>query len=278
MIDIKTCLQFILVLIPVWLHSYAEAETIILNSGEKFTSANVWEEDGKIRFNMNGLIVRVDKKDVAAVIRDDGTPILAPQPLPPPVMDGRKASDPGQPQLKPEIDSTPIQPQPDPTQRPETPRSTARRPSTSDALPSATKQVRGIGHKDLAWKMRPGDIPGLVKMETDQASGDIDQYYRPAEPLALHQARLDGIIYGFWRNRLYSIMYWVDGPRGYAALKKAVVADFGSGTRSSSGLERYIWRSPDTDRMLEFDNKLNTGIFWMRSRELDSQMKQLSPQ
>ncbi len=73
-------------------------------------------------------------------------------------------------------------------------------------------------------------------------------------------------------------MIWVDGNPGYARLQQAVLDRYGPGTKNETGLERYIWRDNTTDRMLEFDEKLNTGIFWMRSKNLDQQIKRFYPE
>ena len=239
------------------------ADTILLKSGEKFTSDKVWEENEAIRFNMHGLIVKVNKQDVASIVHDEegGThsspPLSARQPAPP-------VADP----TLPPYDAQPV-PDPASSMKPPPPARPEKHPATQTA-------TGGTGLKGLSWQMAPEQIPGLVPIETNYDAEGIDHYIRPGEALRLGNARLDGIVYGFRKKRLYSIMYWVAGPRGYAALKQVVNDHYGSGTKSERGLERYIWRSTDTDRMLEFDKKLNTGIFWMRSRTLDDQLKEQS--
>ena len=60
--------------------------------------------------------------------------------------------------------------------------------------------------------------------------------------------------------------------------RKPCVPITSSGQPSASGQERYVWEDSDTDRLLEFDKQLNTGIFWMRSRRLDVEIKRLYPE
>jgi hypothetical protein len=105
--------------------------------------------------------------------------------------------------------------------------------------------------------------------------GGIDQYYRENDTMNLGQAVLDGKVYGFWRNSLYMVTMWVEGPPAYKRLRKAVFDHYGRGIKNSDGLERYIWDDPATDRMLEYDEQLNTGLFWMRSRSLHHKIKNL---
>ena len=150
---------------------------------------------------------------------------------------------------------------------------------SSDRDPSARKpKVRGIGLDGLAWQMKPNEISGITKLNTDPSYGGIDQYGWPAGNLTLGDVLLDGLVFGFWQNRLYSIMCWVDGHPGYTRLQQAVFDRYGPGHKNKNGLERYVWLDDTTHRMLEFDSKLNTGIFWMRSSSLDRQIKQLYPE
>ena len=252
----------------------AWADVIVLKSGEKFTSAKVWEENGAIHFNMNGLIVKVDTQDVASILHN-GNGQANPQPslmakqqkgaddsvLRPP----EPARDPGPTSSQKASGSKAPPPRPSASHRP------LARPEKPEPR---SKTVNGTGINGIAWRMAPEQIPGLVRVQTEWDAEGIDHYIRPDEALRLNGARLDGIVYGFLGKQLYSVMYWVAGPPGYTTLKSAVRDRFGPGTKSERGLERYVWRTPDTDRMLEFDKELNSGIFWMRSRELDAQPKQ----
>ncbi len=126
--------------------------------------------------------------------------------------------------------------------------------------------------------MRPGAIIGLQKMKTDPAFGGIDQYWRPATPPVLGSTSLDGLVFGFWGGQLYIITMWCNGHLDYRRLRKEVVHRFGDGIRNKSEKERYLWLDGDTQRMLEFDPDLKTGIFVMRSAELDGRIKKEYPE
>ena len=97
--------------------------------------------------------------------------------------------------------------------------------------------------------------------------------------MTLGDVLLDGLVFGFWRNRLYSIMMWVEGEPGYRRLQKVVFDRYGEGQKSKNSKEQYVWvKDKTTDRLLEFDEQRNIGIFWMRSRELDAHIKQIYPE
>ena len=237
------------------------ADEVILTTGEHFTSSKVWEENGKILFDMQGLIVNVNKNDVAAVVR--GTRQAEPSTTLPekPAAVGQQSSS------SPATD-------PSAGKKPEIPGTST--DSINRAHPRNPK-IQGIGLDGLAWQMHPEDMTGIAKLGTDPAYGGIDQYWRPGGNLTFGDVMLDGLILGFWRNQLYSIMIWVEGKPAYTRLQRTVFDRYGSGHKNEKGMERYIWMDDATDRMLEFDQQRNTGIFWMRSRVLDTQVKQLYP-
>jgi hypothetical protein len=246
------------------------ADQIVLHSGEIFNSPKIWEAGDKIHFDMNGLTVSVKKEDVRAIIRHQD----ASAPL-------NSMTAPGTPEsatrTDPHVHSPTVGENPH-----DTGRSVAKPQPTPVLFHNAsrhplTRSIRGTGMKDLVWRAPPSSLPGLVKIKTEPAYGGVDQYRRPQDDLRIGKARLDGMVYGFWKNQLYSVTLWVDGRPGYQILKKTIRTHYGDGQPSESGQERYVWRDKDSDRMLEFDDQLNTGIFWMRSRSLDREIKRLYP-
>jgi hypothetical protein len=239
------------------------ADTVILNTGEAFTTSHAWEAGEKIRFNMHGLIVSVNRADVATLISGpNGQSDPSEKNTPP------SAAAPPENRL-PDFAAT--EPHPGATTSPS--KNKEKQPS-----PGASTSIHGTGIQNLDWEATPDSIPGLVKIKTDPLYGGIDQYHRPDENLRIGTARLDGIVYGFWRNQLYTIMFWANGRPGYLKLAETVRTHYGGGTPSTTGQERYVWLDRDTDRMLEFDKQLNTGIFWMRSHDLQRQINRLYPQ
>ncbi len=256
------------------------ADVVVLTTGERFTSSKVWKEGGKIRFNMHGLVVSVNPSEVATIIHANGTQQshVPNNPQSQPVPDTRS---------KPLNPRVPLNPPQQEKVAKESPKPTIEKPASRppapkpQRAPNANPMQRGnskdIGLDRVAWLMSPSQIAGLVKIKKDPAFGGIVQYYRPDETMRFGQALLDGKVYGFWRNRLYSIMMWAEGRVGYERLQKEVFRHYGRGRQNSKGLERYVWLDASTDRMLEFDVELNTGFLWMRSRKLDAQIKELYP-
>lgn len=276
----------------------ALADWVILTSGEKFQTDRTWSEDGRLKFRLNGLVVSVPESDVAKVVTPDtaadtAAPMAAaPSTLLPEV----PATTPAPLSRKQRLQSALQLPPPQttqegagtkgakPTQPTKAPR--AREKQKSETLdgghPAAPDQpaatpFRGV-FRNLAWGMRPTSIPGLLHSQTTPAYGGVDEFYHPDEVLQLGAAPLDGIVYGFWQNRLYTITVWADGRPRFEKLRQWVLDTYGPGQPSKTGAERQVWYGNGSDRLLEFDEALNTGIFWMRSEKLHARIKQMQTQ
>lgn len=243
------------------------ADEVILTTGERFTSSKVWIEADKIRFNMHGLVVSVKKSDVATLIDGKGglQHFAAPTYEDPPAASLGSTN----PVTKPDH-----LPEKQPSSPADTPRIQPQKRTRPTPAPTDSKQVK---QERIPWLIRPADIEGLVKIKKEPLYGGIDQYYRPNENNLLGQALLDGKVYGFWNNQLYSVMMWAEGRTGYKRLRDAVFSRYGKGHKSTKIVDRYIWMDATTDRMLEFDDERNTGFFWMRSRQLDAEIKKRYP-
>lgn len=248
-------------------------DEVVMTTGERFSSDKVWTEGDQIRFNMQGLVVSVNKSDVAQIIRNKTQgerPTTNEKSRPP--MNGlsghSKDRDFERPEQYPVRNPTPAtglsgkRSFSHPGQRP---------------APGGSSKDQGIGIRQIAWQLAPDQIPGLKKVATDPAFGGIEQYWQPEQALVFGNAPLDGLVYGFWKDKLYSIMMWADGRIGYNRLRKAVFSRFGLGSQVSPEVERYTWDEKVTQRMLEFDAKRNTGIFVMRCTALDEIIKQRYP-
>jgi len=248
--------------------SIGHTDELVLKSGERFSSDRIWEENDKIRFNMHGLLVSVAKEEVVAINREADAP-----PSGGGTATASHSADTG---FKENNASNRIPDPADTAERREQAqynggrRLTERNQRTfSRREPSAL----GTGLENIAWRMKPGAIQGLEKIKTDPIFGGIDQYWRPEHLMSISGAPLDGFVYGFWEDQLYSIVMWADGSIGFRRLRDALFTKFGPGTQNRVGVERYVWLEKETQRMLEYDTNLNTAIFVMRSAELDHHIK-----
>jgi hypothetical protein len=60
-------------------------------------------------------------------------------------------------------------------------------------------------------------------------------------------------------------------------MKREVFAHYGQGFKRRPEVERYVWDDDPSQRMLEFDEQSQSGIFVMRSSEVEERIKALFP-
>ena len=222
---------------------------------------------------MEGLVVNVEKDEVASIVRDNEIRHLR----------GRSGAQPND--SANDLDGFGEGITSNNTIRWEPDEFAPRSDNVAPAYPNlnAENQIKqnrfdlGTGFNGIDWQMRPEQLPGLEKVETDPAFGGIDQYWIPKQPLKWGWADLNGWVFGFWQDHLYSIMMWANGPASYQNLRNQAFKAFGPGTRNVDNEERYVWDEPSTQRMIEYDSQLGVGIFIMRSSKLDAQIKKRYP-
>lgn len=251
-------------IIVIFCGGVANSEEVIMSTGEHLTASSVWEVDGVVHINMQGLIVKVKKDDVTAIIKSTVDPPrtsrLADKPTSSSMEDSRAETTPRYPAKTSYAENQP-----------------GSHLSKRHGEKHRTEYDASIGLPEIFWQMNPDQISGLKKIHTDPAFGGIDQYTQPDRPLLFGEALLNGWVFGFWQGQLYSIMLWTNGKTSYEALRHEVFTRYGPGKQSTAHQECFIWDGRDTQRMLQYDATLQSALFVMRSTLMDAYIKQLYP-
>lgn len=235
----------------------SHADTIILKDGTRTETKRSWEKDGKITFYVDGMVTSIMKNDVERIEKNNLGH------TPPTYIEGVKNKNVSISDAR-EKEAKPI----------EKPLAHHRiKPHIKGTLCSDF----GIsdGFRDLRWGAKLLSITGMVKIETETDLAGVEEYIRPHDVLRIGEAELKSIIYAFWQGKLYSVTVWTQDYSNYKALQSVIFERFGNGSRRDESLERYIWSNKLTDRMLEYINEGMHGMLWMRSREIDRQLKLL---
>jgi len=226
-----------------------DADTVILKSGEMFQTPKAWEENGIVSYYRDGRVVRVDAQAVERLIHSQ-TPTKPPPPPP-----------------KPPISQSP----PNPSAPPDI--------GIPDRLPGFQPSAGGnAGYLGLKWGQPPSQIDGLEFVQTDPAYGGVEQYSRPKARKRFVRARVDTIVFGFWKNQLYTILVEVSNYMDFIDLKAEAFRRYGETDPVPGQPDKYRWRGGGTDRQLAYDHQSDTGYLWMRSQKLHARIKEQYPE
>ena len=240
------------------LPALSSADVIVLKDGRSIEAQKVFEQEGNLFFYLQGLKMRVSKKAVLRVLKTNEAELASSAPI-----KGDTAQEINEP--GPGIGAEKA------IENESLPRENLSREQTKKYQP----ETRWSGFRDLRWAVGRSTIGRLQQIEPETGQDEIKEYVRTNEDLKMGKARLDSIVYAFWRQKLYAVTIWITGHANYLALRKEVFNRFGIGHKSDQNQERYLWSDPYSDRMLKYVSTDQSGLFWMRSKEL-SRMHQLS--
>ena len=221
------------------------ADIVILKSGEMFQTRQAWRENGQVYYYHNGQLVHVAENQVERLVSSSG----------PPPATQKNTNGPANVHPAPTVDT-----------------SRHREPS---GVPATTGSSGFLG---LRWGQPVSAFKSLKLVETDPAYGGVEQYITSSREPRFGRASVDNVYYGFWRGSLYTILIEVSNYLDFEDLRSEAFRRYGKGEQPVPGLERFRWQDRDTDRMLSYDNKADTGYLWMRSRAIHAKVGALYPE
>jgi hypothetical protein len=247
-------LFFILIPLTAW------ADILHLKNGNELKVERAWQDSDQVWFILQGLKASIPQSKVVRIENGSGVPEKsgAPENQNPA---GIKQSGP-----QPAKDVLPDQ----------------IKPLAAGSVSAAQSQNRSAdkalvlrqdGFNDLKWGVRRSGLKGLEKRLIDSGLDEVMEYVRPADVLKLGDAALTSVIYSFWKDQLYTVTIWAQGPANYIALRDAVFNQFGQGSQIEGAGERYLWSEGLTEAMLKYENEDQYGLLWMRSTDLDRKLK-----
>lgn len=242
---------FILILIP----PAVGADILHLKNGKQLKVERAWQDTDQIWFILQGLKASIPQSRVLRIESGNAEPEISRAPA------NQDDADKKQNHPRPAENLPPNQ---------------LKQSSGSQTQPLPKHQglvLRKDGFNDLKWGIRLSAVKGLEKRSTDSGLDDVEEYIRPADVLKLGDAALITVIYAFWRDQLYTVTLWAQGPANYNAMRTAAFNQFGKGAQVEGAGEKYLWSKDFTDAMLKYDNENRYGMLWMRSSKLDRKIK-----
>lgn len=102
--------------------------------------------------------------------------------------------------------------------------------------------------------------------------GNTSFYVRKNENLKLEEVKLTSVRYGFFEGRLSDILIETKGRKNWLALKSYCFHKFGKGFKENYFIENYRWSGNITTLVLEYKEKEDLGILFMKSEMMHKEM------
>ena len=236
-----------------------QAAVVVLKTGNKIEVEKVWRENGQIWIVFHGMRARIPPGNVERIENDSKN-----YPGKLDLKNEEKA------ELKEIIRSTPQAP----------PRLQTKYASQTASPPQPTKIKKdqdrifpNESFSDLRWGTRISAIKGLEKVQDPEGQEGVAEYLLKNENVKFGKATLSSIHYAFWRDQLYTVTIRTEGGSNYTALRDEVYRLFGEGHRVDQSFEKCLWTDTPSDMMLQYSKDDQQGLLWLRSREIDRQLK-----
>lgn len=134
--------------------------------------------------------------------------------------------------------------------------------------------AEGDGFRGLKWGTEFSTVKGDMNyVRTDPSYGGVKIYAKEDDELRIGGASLQSIEYGFWQDRLSSVMIRFKGYSNFSSLKDATFQKFGPGYKANRFMEDYIWDEEVAGMSLKYKEVLNKGYLYMFSIEINKEEK-----
>jgi len=235
------------------------ADEVVLKTGKKFEVEKAWRENGQIWVVFHGMRASIPQSKVARIESDSNSDAGN--------LNLRKEE---KAYLKKNTRSTPQ----------DSPRLQTKYASQPASTPQPTKIKKDQSRifpneifRDLRWGTKISAIKGLEKGQDLKRQDGVEEYLLKEENLKFGQAALSSIHCAFWRDRLYMVTIRTENQTNFSALRDEVFRLFGKGLRVDQAFEKYLWTAVPHDMMLQYSKDGQQGLLWLRSSEINRQLK-----
>lgn len=128
------------------------------------------------------------------------------------------------------------------------------------------------GFRDARFGAELTALPDL-QLLTDGGAAGTQIYVRPDEALAIGDARLDGVTYGFFQERLYFVAIFTSGRRNAQAVLNSFQAAYGPGAAVAGEAVEFVWQGSRVMLHFRQDPATGVGMAAITSLEMDAQVK-----
>ncbi len=236
-----------------------QAGVVVLKTGKIIEVEKVWQENGQIWIVYHGMRASIPPGKVERIENDSN-------------------NDPDKLDLKNEKpdklkEITRSTPQASPHLQTNYASQTASPPQPTKIKKDQGRIFPNESFSDLRWGTKISAIKGLEKVQDPEGQEGVAEYLLKKENVKFGKATLSSIHYAFWRDGLYTVTIRTEGGPNYTALHDEVYRLFGEGHRVDQSFEKYLWTDTPSDMMLQYSKDDQQGLLWLRSREINRQLK-----
>lgn len=115
------------------------------------------------------------------------------------------------------------------------------------------------GFRGVMWGANLKDLPDMV---ADGVVGDEKWFKKNGDKLQVGEAELTDIVYGFYKDKFYTVIMGFDTFHNFKKVKEALFQKYGAGRQPNRYLERYLWMGENCTISLDFNSMNKKGMIY----------------
>jgi hypothetical protein len=132
------------------------------------------------------------------------------------------------------------------------------------------------GFRGLKWGTKFStvrDKMNYIRTDPRSSYGTVKIYSRKNEQLRIGGVDVRSIEYGFWKDKLGSVMIGFKGYSNFLSLKDVIFQRVGAGHKTKRFMDGYVWGGLVTGMSLEYKEVLEEGYWFLFSIKIYKEQK-----
>ncbi|MFN4228010.1 MAG: CsgG/HfaB family protein [Candidatus Ratteibacteria bacterium] len=124
------------------------------------------------------------------------------------------------------------------------------------------------GFRGIKWTTNSSQVPNLKLIKEE---GNFKEYLKTDENMQIGKAKLEKIIYRFYKDQFESVLVETKGKENFENLKTVTLERFGEGKKIEEN--EYLWEGQVTTIYLKYQQSEEKGILKMFSEEMKKKIE-----
>jgi hypothetical protein len=110
--------------------------------------------------------------------------------------------------------------------------------------------------RGIKWGSDIRDLPDMKLLAED---GVLKFYEKTNDRKKIGEVDVDKIVYGFYKDRFYTVMIYYSSPASFERIRDTVSGDFGTPFQANESEKKLFWNGEHLSLLLNFDDAASTG-------------------
>jgi hypothetical protein len=127
------------------------------------------------------------------------------------------------------------------------------------------------GFRGIPWGTSIRQLPDMVFIAQE---GHLKFYEKPHDKMKIGEAGVDSIVYGFYKDRLYSVLIYFSSTMNFSRLKETLEQEYGEYQQPNPYVDKYLWYGKRLDLLFTYESVTQKGRIAYLYKPIVEEMEQ----